>query len=141
ILRRIRNVEDVILGVLHFLMRLRPKGSPLVLATAHIPFIVRLVAVPDAFDAMTSNRTYRAALPIPMAISEIRRCSGSQFDPYLAERFLAANPHAMFEAAIEGARGESDIGRIGALFFQMNRGHASPIVKATGEGPMSLEGR
>jgi HD-GYP domain-containing protein (c-di-GMP phosphodiesterase class II) len=37
---------------------------------------------------MTSNRTYRRALPLEVALSEIRRCSGTQFDPKLAEAFL-----------------------------------------------------
>ena len=141
ILSRVRQIQDLVPGVLYHHERVDGRGYPHGVAGRDIPLFGRIICIADSFDAMTSNRTYRAALPIPMAISEIRRCSGSQFDPYLAERFLAANPHAMFEAAIEGARGESDIGRIGALFFQMNRGHASPIVKATGEGPMSLEGR
>jgi HD-GYP domain-containing protein (c-di-GMP phosphodiesterase class II) len=48
----------------------------------------RIICLADCFDAMTSNRTYRRALPLEVALSEIRRCSGTQFDPALAEAFL-----------------------------------------------------
>jgi putative two-component system response regulator len=46
-----------------------------------IPLASRIIAVADAFDAMTTNRPYRAALSREDAFSELRRCSGSQFDP------------------------------------------------------------
>jgi HD-GYP domain-containing protein (c-di-GMP phosphodiesterase class II) len=48
----------------------------------------RILCLADCFDAMTSNRTYRKALPLEVALTEIRRCSGTQFDPGLAEAFL-----------------------------------------------------
>jgi HD-GYP domain-containing protein (c-di-GMP phosphodiesterase class II) len=48
----------------------------------------RIICLADCFDAMTSNRTYRKALPLEVALGEIRRCSGTQFDPRLAEAFL-----------------------------------------------------
>jgi HD-GYP domain-containing protein (c-di-GMP phosphodiesterase class II) len=48
----------------------------------------RIICLADCFDAMTSNRTYRKALPLEVALTEIRRCSGTQFDPRLAEAFL-----------------------------------------------------
>jgi HD-GYP domain-containing protein (c-di-GMP phosphodiesterase class II) len=50
----------------------------------------RLLSVVDAFDAMTSTRPYRRALPPALALVEIERCAGSQFDPAMAEAFLAA---------------------------------------------------
>lgn len=120
ILSRVRQIQDLVPGVLYHHERIDGRGYPHGLSGKSIPLYGRIICIADSFDAMTSNRTYRAALPIPMAISEVRRCSGSQFDPYLAERFLAANPHALFEAAIDGARGESDIGRIGALFCNVS---------------------
>ena len=52
----------------------------------------RIICLADCFDAMTSNRTYRKALPLEVALSEIRRCSGTQFDPELAETFLRIAP-------------------------------------------------
>jgi HD-GYP domain-containing protein (c-di-GMP phosphodiesterase class II) len=57
---------------------------------AQIPEGARILAVADAFDAMTSTRPYRHALPIQRALREIERCAGSQFDPEMAHAFLEA---------------------------------------------------
>ena len=46
-----------------------------------MPLIARIIAVADTYDAMTSDRAYRRALPHEVAVGEIERCSGSQFDP------------------------------------------------------------
>ena len=56
-------------------------GYPDRLAADEIPFAARLIAVCDAFDAMTSTRAYRPPLTVPEALAEIQRCSGTQFDP------------------------------------------------------------
>lgn len=48
----------------------------------------RIVHVADSFDAMTTTRSYRGALPLQAAIDEIRRNSGTQFDPEVAAMFL-----------------------------------------------------
>jgi HD-GYP domain-containing protein (c-di-GMP phosphodiesterase class II) len=53
-----------------------------------IPLMGRIICLADCFDAMTSNRTYRRALPVEVAMAEIRRCAGTHFDPALAEAFL-----------------------------------------------------
>ncbi|MCX7912445.1 MAG: response regulator [Dehalococcoidales bacterium] len=53
-----------------------------------IPLGARILAVADAFDAMTSDRPYRSAMPVDKAIAEIRRCSGTQFDPEVVGAFL-----------------------------------------------------
>jgi len=55
-----------------------------------IPTEGRLLAVADAFDAMTSARPYRPALSVHAALAELDRCTGSQFDPLVARAFLAA---------------------------------------------------
>jgi HD-GYP domain-containing protein (c-di-GMP phosphodiesterase class II) len=52
-----------------------------VIAGLDIPLGARILAVADAFDAMTSDRPYRQAIPEKEAWREIRRCSGTQFDP------------------------------------------------------------
>ncbi len=48
----------------------------------------RVICLADCFDAMTSSRTYRKALPLEVAMTEIQRCSGTQFDPALTDAFL-----------------------------------------------------
>ena len=63
-------------------------GYPRGLAGQRIPLIGRIVAIADAYDAMTSDRAYRRALPHATAVAEIERCSGTQFDPEVAEMFL-----------------------------------------------------
>jgi HD-GYP domain-containing protein (c-di-GMP phosphodiesterase class II) len=65
-------------------------GYPRGLAGYEIPEEARLLAVVDAFDAMTSTRPYRRALPVSRALREIERCAGSQFDPRIAHAFLEA---------------------------------------------------
>jgi response regulator RpfG family c-di-GMP phosphodiesterase len=63
-------------------------GYPRGLAGDKIPLVGRVVAIADAYDAMTSDRAYRRALPHEVAIGEIERCAGTQFDPELAEAFV-----------------------------------------------------
>jgi HD-GYP domain-containing protein (c-di-GMP phosphodiesterase class II) len=64
-------------------------GYPRGLAGQNIPLMGRVVAIADAYDAMTSDRAYRRALPHEVAIAEIRRCLGAQFDPEISQLFLA----------------------------------------------------
>jgi response regulator RpfG family c-di-GMP phosphodiesterase len=63
-------------------------GYPRGLSGQNIPLVGRIVAIADAYDAMTSDRAYRRALSHEVAISEIERCSGSQFDPELGDAFV-----------------------------------------------------
>ncbi|HEY9458365.1 MAG TPA: HD domain-containing phosphohydrolase, partial [Gaiella sp.] len=65
-------------------------GYPTRRAGPAIPLEGRVLAVADAFDAMTSVRPYRRTLSAGEAAAEIRRCAGTQFDPDVAEAFLAA---------------------------------------------------
>lgn len=63
-------------------------GYPDGLKGEEIPLPGRIIALADTYDAMTSTRPYRVALSHETAISEIKRCSGTQFDPKLAEMFI-----------------------------------------------------
>ena len=63
-------------------------GYPRGLAGHQIPLVGRVVAIADAYDAMTSDRAYRRALPHEVAVNEIERCAGTQFDPELSEAFV-----------------------------------------------------
>lgn len=74
-------------------------GYPRGLSGQNIPLVGRVVAIADAYDAMTSDRAYRRALPHEVAVSEIERCAGTQFDPELAEAFVR-----LLEAWREGMR-------------------------------------
>jgi GAF domain-containing protein len=88
ILRDIKQVADILPGVLHHHERYDGRGYPTGLAGKDIPLMGRLICVADCFDAMTSNRTYRKALPLEVALTEMRRCAGTQFDPELIDAFL-----------------------------------------------------
>ncbi len=65
------------------------KGYPEGRVGEEIPLGARMVAVVDTFDAMTSDRPYRKALPFEVAFAELRRCAGTQFDPRIVEDFIA----------------------------------------------------
>lgn len=80
--------QDIIPIVKHHHERYDGRGYPSQLAGTDIPLIARITAVADAFDAMTSKRTYRDSLPIEKVKEEIERCSGTQFDPEIAKLFL-----------------------------------------------------
>src|SRR5918998_2165074 len=71
--------------------RIDGSGFPDALRGAQIPLEARVVAVVDAFDAMTTNRAYRPSLPVPRAVEELRRCAGGHFDAEVVEAFLGAH--------------------------------------------------
>lgn len=63
-------------------------GYPSKLKGDAIPLFARITSIADTFDAMTSKRNYRDALPLETVISEFKRCKGTQFDPKLTDVFL-----------------------------------------------------
>lgn len=63
-------------------------GYPSKLAGEDIPYLARIAAVADTFDAMTSRRTYRDALDLQIVIDEIQKNRRVQFDPQIADVFL-----------------------------------------------------
>ena len=79
---------DIIPIVKHHHERYDGKGYPARLAGENIPYLARIVAVADTFDAMTSRRSYRQALDFDYTTNEIERCKGTQFDPTIADVFL-----------------------------------------------------
>ncbi|MFJ8109824.1 HD-GYP domain-containing protein [Streptomyces sp. NPDC096132] len=68
-------------AILHHHERIDGSGYPYGLVGSQIPEPARVVAVADAFDAMTSTRSYSRARPVPVALEELERCAGTQFDP------------------------------------------------------------
>ncbi len=63
-------------------------GYPRNLRGEDIPLYARIVSIINAYDAMTQKRPYRRAVKPHMAIKEIKRCAGTQFDPKIAKLFL-----------------------------------------------------
>jgi HD-GYP domain-containing protein (c-di-GMP phosphodiesterase class II) len=74
-------------------------GYPDKLSSTDIPLGARIVAVADAFAAMTSRRPYRAARSADEAIEELRACAGTQFDPDVVEAFVIAQAHRALTVA------------------------------------------
>ncbi|MFZ5590192.1 MAG: bifunctional diguanylate cyclase/phosphohydrolase, partial [Bacillota bacterium] len=74
--------------ILHHHERWDGTGYPAGLKGDDIPLLCRILAIIDAFDAMTNDRPYRRAMPEEKAIKELQRCAGSQFDPYLVQLFV-----------------------------------------------------
>ncbi|HEY6629249.1 MAG TPA: HD domain-containing phosphohydrolase [Acidimicrobiia bacterium] len=75
-------------AILYHHERFDGTGYPFGLVGMEIPILSRIVLVSDAFDAMTSTRAYQPALPVSFAINEIRKHTGTQFDPAVVEIFL-----------------------------------------------------
>jgi HD-GYP domain-containing protein (c-di-GMP phosphodiesterase class II) len=88
ILKDIRQMQDLVPGVLHHHERFDGRGYPHKLKGHDIPLFGRLIALADSFDAMSSNRTYRRAMPLEQVLAEIERCAGAQFDPELVKYFV-----------------------------------------------------
>lgn len=65
------------------------RGYPEGLKGESIPLFSRIILISDTFDAMTSTRPYRKGLPFDVAFSELREFAGTQFDPYVVEKFIS----------------------------------------------------
>ena len=78
--REIEFLGEAFEGILHHHERLDGRGYPMGLAGSAIPEFARIIAVADAFDSMTSTRSYRQARCVEDALEELRQCTGTQFD-------------------------------------------------------------
>lgn len=87
ILDPIKFLHPLIPGVHLHHERWDGRGYPLKMKGNEIPIIARIISVADTYDAMTSDRSYRRALPHEVAITEIDRCRSTQFDPDIAGQF------------------------------------------------------
>ncbi len=87
ILRHIIDLVNCLPAILHHHEHYDGKGYPSGLKGDSIPLEGRILAIADAYDAMTSPRPYREQLSSQSALEELRRCAGSQFDPELVELF------------------------------------------------------
>lgn len=89
-IREIAFLDEAVAGILHHHERMDGLGYPMGLRGKQIPEFARIIAVADAFDSMTSTRSYRRARGVEEALAEIRRCAGAQFDPRIAAALSAA---------------------------------------------------
>ena len=89
ILRRFEGLQNLVDGVLYHHERFDGLGYPYRLQGEEIPLSARIIAIADTFDAMTSHRSYRPALSVNEALSEIKAVAGTQLDPFLVEVALS----------------------------------------------------
>lgn len=102
-LGELAEMAHVALCVRHHHERFDGTGYPDGLAGDSIPLTARILAVADAYDAITSERPYRKALGRRQAVEELRRCSGTQFDPRLVDLFIPMvenRPKGRIESAL-----------------------------------------
>jgi HD superfamily phosphohydrolase YqeK len=90
IVREIGFLDEALAGIMHHHEKMNGRGYPMGLAGDEIPEFARVISVADAFDSMTSTRSYRAARTIEEAVEELRRGAGDHFDPSIVDAFLRA---------------------------------------------------
>ena len=127
---------DVIAAVRHHHERWDGTGYPDGLAGPDVPLFARVIAVADAYDAITSTRPYRASSGREDAVSALRSGSGSQFDPDIVESFISALPSRVPIAAglfLLMGTGPSRLFREIAVWFRrFGAGSLTPAAGATG---------
>ncbi|MCX8130016.1 MAG: HD domain-containing protein [Clostridia bacterium] len=89
ILKDVEFIRNGLDGILQHHERYDGKGYPYGRKGNEICKLGRILCIADAFDAMTSDRPYRKGMSMETAIAEIERCKGSQFDPHIADVFIA----------------------------------------------------
>ncbi|MEU6473717.1 HD domain-containing phosphohydrolase [Streptomyces massasporeus] len=99
-------------AVLHHHERLDGSGYPYGLVGRQIPESARVVAVADAFDAMTSTRSYSRARPVSVALAELERCAGSQFDPVMVAALVEAVGRTGWHPAVTADEEETRPSRV-----------------------------
>jgi hypothetical protein len=90
IVREIGFLNEALAGIMHHHERIDGRGYPMGFAGHEIPEFARIIAVADAFDSMTSTRSYREAKAIPDAVAELIRGADTQFDPLIVGAFISA---------------------------------------------------
>lgn len=88
IIKPVKSLENIIPIILHHHEKFNGTGYPQNLKGEEIPYLARVLCVVDSFDAMTSNRPYNVRKTYEQAVEELRKFSGIQFDPSIAEKFI-----------------------------------------------------
>jgi HD-GYP domain-containing protein (c-di-GMP phosphodiesterase class II) len=97
--RMVKGLRAALDCVLHHHERWDGGGYPHGLGGHEIPLEARILAVADAYDAMTSDRPYQRALDHDAALAELRRCAGTQFDPDVVAAFCRVSVRQTADAA------------------------------------------
>lgn len=90
IIKPIKALKNVIPGIYSHHERIDGKGYPAHLSNNEIPLIARIIAVTDTFDAMTTDRPYRKKLSVNVALNELKKFAGTQFDKNVVNAFIRA---------------------------------------------------
>lgn len=119
ILKDITMLDGIDIGAKYHHERYDGKGYPEKKAGEDIPKIARIIAVADAFDAMTSNRVYRKQLDLDYVLEELKRCKGSQFDPVMAEALIKMlEEKRLVPSTVEKNDNESELSKIWTRVMQ-----------------------
>ncbi len=95
ILKHVIDLVNCLPAILHHHEHFDGSGYPTGLKSEEIPLEARILAISDAYDAITSMRSYRSQLSPQQALDELRRCSGTQFDPELVRVFCQSIEHSL----------------------------------------------
>jgi len=90
IIEHIRQLREIVPGVKYHHEQVDGRGYPNGLRGEEIPIIAKIVAVADTFDAMTTSRPYRKGMEKEVALGELKRCAGTQFDEGVVKAFIQA---------------------------------------------------
>ena len=136
LLKRLEPLKDMLPGVLHHHEAWDGSGYPHGLAGEEIPLIARLLAVADAFDAMTSNRPYRNGIPLEKAQQILTDGAGKTWDAELVERFIEQLPRMIELCQTSRQRTDRLLHRDGEFV----RENHEPLVVGEIEKAISLRG-
>ena len=109
ILKDFTLIDNVDVGALYHHEKYDGTGYCHGLKGTEIPIEARIIGIADAFDAMTANRVYRKQLDIDYVINELRRCSGTQFDPKLVKIMLSLIDEGIIDAESLYAKSKKDM--------------------------------
>jgi HD-GYP domain-containing protein (c-di-GMP phosphodiesterase class II) len=101
----IKQMKPIVSGVLSHHERIDGRGYPDGLKGNEIPLIAKIVCLADSFDAMTSQRSYRNAMTLEQALTEIEENIGTQFDETVAKAFLNSDVYRLWNIIQQGYEG------------------------------------
>ena len=133
IVRDIRFLDEALAGIYHHHERIDGLGYPSGLKGDQIPEFARMIAVADAFDSMTSTRSYRSARSVDEAMDELLICRGTQFDPQMVDALIFAVSQVGWEPAKPPTADELIAQQGGPVFDDDDPLVAEPRAVAIGE--------